>query len=192
MLPAINEEEWILSLKQRRIWWGVKEYEWYYHILFKGVEQLVPLGMIPLALLIYYNSKIYSAIKRPPNIELQGEEEISAINREKRLSKVLIGLVCVFNVCHAPRILWYIINAYNYQSIVYCPLQNPSTSGQSSWIYVLGLLYDLFLVINSSVNVIVYCAINERFKYYFLVFLTSPYNRFVQYISPMSPSASPV
>ena len=153
---------------------------------------MVPLGLIPLVLLIYYNAKIYSAIKRPPNIELQGEEEISAINREKRLSKVLIGLVCVFNVCHAPRILWYIHNAYNYQNIVYCPLQNPSTSGQTSWVFVLGLLYDLFLVINSSVNVIVYCAINERFKYYFLVFITSPYNRFVQYIFPVSPSSSPV
>ena len=140
--------------------------------------------MIPLALLIYYNAKIYSAIKRPPNIELQGEEEISAINREKRLSKVLIGLVCVFNVCHAPRILWYIINAYNYQSIVYCPLQNPSTSGQSSWIYVLGLFYDLFLVINSSVNVIVYCAINERFKYYFCCFVRTPFKKLARYVMP--------
>ena len=155
-----NKKEWTLSVGERNIWWLDKEYEWYYSILYKGLEQMIPLGAIPLAILIYYNARIYYAIKLPPNIELQAEDEISSINREKRLSKVLLGIVVVFNVCHAPRIIWYIYNAYNYKSIANCPIHYPHTTGQSSWTYVLGLIYDLFLVINSSVNTIVYCAIN--------------------------------
>ena len=106
-----NEEEWVLSVKERQVWWLDKEYEWYYNILYKGLEQLVPLGTIPLLMLIYYNARIYFAIKLPPNIELQMDEEIAIINREKRLSKVLLGIVLVFNVCHTPRIIWYIYNA---------------------------------------------------------------------------------
>ena len=142
------------------------------------------MGAIPLLMLIYYNARIYFAIKLPPNIELQLDEEIAIINREKRLSKVLLGIVLVFNVCHTPRIIWHIYNAYNYKSIVYCPIQYPNTTGQSSWIYVLGLIYDLFLVINASVNTIVYCAINERFKYYFCCFVRTPFKKLARYVIP--------
>ena len=182
-------EEWTLLLRERHFGWDDQDFDWYYHILYKGIEQIIPLGAIPLALLIYFNAKIYSAIKLPPDIELQAEEEISSINREKRLSKVLMGVVLVFNVCHTPRIIWYIYNAYNYKSIAYCTLQNPSTSGQSLWIYVLGLIYDLFLVINSSVTTLVYGFVNEKFRFYILSFILAPYKRVVtRYIFPPRPS----
>ena len=140
------------------------------------------LGAIPLALLVYYNLRIYTAIKIVPNIELQADEEIARINREKKLSKVLIGIVIAFNVCHCPRIVWYVYNAYNYKNIVNCPIHFPNTTGQSSWTYVLGLIYDLFLVINSSINTVVYCAINERFRYHLFSFLKAPYKRMIQYV----------
>jgi hypothetical protein len=186
-----NEAQWILSIEEREIWWLDKDYEWYYNILYKGLEQLIPLGAIPLAILVYYNARIYSAIKRPPNIELQADEEIASINREKRLSKVLVVIVFVFNVCHTPRIIWYVYNAYIYKNIVNCPIQYPNTTGQSFWVYVFGLIYDLFLVINASVNTIVYCAINERFRYYLFSFITAPFKKLVRVLIP-APSPSSV
>ena len=79
-----NEVTWTLSMEERQLWGSDKDYEWHYNILYKGIEQLIPLGAIPLALLVYYNARIYSAIKRPPNIELQADDEIAIINREKR------------------------------------------------------------------------------------------------------------
>ena len=172
-----NEVTWTLSIEERQLWGSDKDYEWHYNILYKGIEQLIPLGAIPLALLVYYNARIYSAIKRPPNIELQADEEIASINREKRLSKVLIVIVVVFNVCHAPRIIWYVYNAYIYKHIVNCPIQYPNTTGQSIWTYVFGLIYDLFLVINASVNTIVYCTINERFRFYLFSFIKAPFKK---------------
>ena len=177
-----------MLLRERHFGWSDQDFDWYYNILYKGLEQIIPLGVIPLALLIYFNAKIYAAIKLPPNIELQAEEEISSINREKRLSKVLIGVVLVFNICHTPRIIWYLYNAYNYKSIAYCTLQNPATSGQSHWIYVFGLMYDLFLVINSSVNTLVYGIVNDKFRYYVLSFILAPYKRVTSYMFPPQPS----
>ena len=135
---------------------------------------MIPLGVIPLVLLVYFNKKIHAAIKLPPNIELQGDEEIACINREKRLSRVLMRIVIVFIVCHTPRVSWYIYNATNYKSIVYCTLQNPTNSGQSPWIGILGLLYDMFIVINSSVNTVVYYSENDQFRHYFLSFICWP------------------
>ena len=144
---------------------------------------MIPLGVIPLVLLVYFNKKIHAAIKLPPNIELQGDEEIACINREKRLSRVLMRIVIVFIVCHTPRVSWYIYNATNYKSIVYCTLQNPTTSGQSPWNAFLGLLYDMFIVINSSVNTIVYCSANDKFRRYFLSFIFLPCQTILQRIN---------
>ena len=151
-----------------------QDYDGYYHILYDIVEQIVPLGVIPLVLLAYFNKKIHAAIKLPPNIELQGDEEIACINREKRLSRVLMKIVIVFIVCHTPRIIWHIYNATNYKSIVYCTLQNPTNSGQYPWSSILALLYDMFIVINSSVNTVVYCSANDKFRHYFLLFICLP------------------
>ena len=190
-MSSPNGVEWSISVKERSVWFLDEEYSWYYNYLYTNIEQLIILGSIPLGLLIYYNARIYSAIKLPPNIELQAGEEIASVNREKRLSKVLIAIVIVFNVCHTPRIFWCLYNAYNYRSIVYCPVQDPNTSGQTLWTYVLGLIYELFLVINSSVNTIVYCAINERFKYYLYTLVTKPFKKIAQYVHPSeSPSVS--
>ena len=86
-----NDAEWTISVKEREAWWLQTDYEWHYEILYKGVEQLIALGAVPLAMLIYYNMRIYWAIRIPPNIELQTEEEIASINREKKLAKVLIN-----------------------------------------------------------------------------------------------------
>ena len=143
-------------------------YEYYYKLIYEVFEQLFVLGAVPLALLVYYNLMIYSAFKLPQNIEIQAEEEVARNNREKKLSNVLIGIVITFMVCHSTRIIWYIYYTAIYQNIVHCPKHHPNTSGESPLTYILALIYDLFLVINSSVNTIVYCCVNARFRYYLL------------------------
>ena len=169
-----HTDEWNLVLRDRQFGLMAWDYDGYYHILYDILEQILPLGVIPLVLLAYFNKKIHAAIKLPPNIELQGDEEMACINREKRLSRVLMRIVIVFIVCHTPRITWYIYNATNYKSIVYCALQNPTNSGLSPWSGILGLLYDMFIVINSSVNTIVYCTANDKFRRNFLSFIFFP------------------
>ena len=169
-----HTDEWNLVLRELQFGSMAQDYDGYYHILYDIVEQILPLGVIPLVLLVYFNKKIHAAIKLPPNIELQGDEEIACINREKRLSRVLRRIVIVFIVCHTPRVIWHIYNATNYKTIVYCALQNPTNSGQSPWVGVLGLLYDMFIVINSSVNTVVYCSANDKFRSYFMSFIFFP------------------
>ena len=178
-----HTDEWNLVLRDRQFGLTAWDYDGYYHILYDILEQILPLGVIPLVLLAYFNKKIHAAIKLPPNIELQGDEEMACINREKRLSRVLMRIVIVFIVCHTPRITWYIYNATNYKSIVYCALQNPTNSGLSPWSGILGLLYDMFIVINSSVNTIVYCTANDKFRRNFLSFIFFPCRKILSRIN---------
>ena len=107
------QTSWMLTIKERDIWWREPEYEWYHKVLYVGFEQLVVLGVIPLFLLVYYNSCIYAAFQIPQDIEIQAEEEIRRRSREKKLSKVLMFIVMVFLFCNSSRIVWFLYYSTN-------------------------------------------------------------------------------
>ena len=133
-----------------------------------------------MVLLVYYNFSVYKAFKWPQNIEMMAAEEIIRNSREKRLSKVLISIVAVFMVCQSFRVIWQLYYSINYKNIVNCPKQIPSKSGEPPWSYVLALLYELFLVVNSSVNTIVYFTVNTSFRYRFMRYLMAPFRHLNQ------------
>ena len=164
-----NRTQWIITIQEREIWWHTPENEWYYKVLYQGFEQLVILGGIPLVLLMYYNFSVYDAFKLRQNIEIMASEEITRNAREKKLSKVLISIVIVFIFCQSFRIIWYFYYTINYNNIINCAKQIPSKIGEPPWSYVLALLYELFLIINSSVNTIVYFTVNSAFRYLSLI-----------------------
>ena len=181
-MTRANQSQWTLSVKDRQIWWHDQEYEWYYKVLYVGFEQLIALGAVPLILLIYFNYSIYLAFKLPQDIEIQASEEITRNSREKKLSKVLISIVTVFIFCQSTRIVWYLYYGVNFESIVNCPTEFPGTSGESPWTYVLALVYEFFLVLNSSVNTMVYFVVNGGFRYRILRCITAPFRRMANFL----------
>ena len=176
------QTSWMLTIKERDIWWREPEYEWYHKVLYVGFEQLVVLGVIPLFLLVYYNSCIYAAFQIPQDIEIQAEEEIRRRSREKKLSKVLMFIVMVFLFCNSSRIMWFLYYSTNYDNIIHCPKLFPGKSGERPWGYILALIYEMFLVINSSVNTIVYFLVNNKFRYKFLRICNVPLRYISQYM----------
>ena len=177
-----NRTQWIITIQERHIWWHNPDYEWYYKVLYQGFEQLIVLGAIPLVLLVYYNFSVYGAFKLRQNIEIMASEEIIRNTREKKLSKVLISIVIVFMFCQSFRVIWYLYYSINYNNIVNCPKQIPSKIGEPPWSYVLALLYELFLIINSSVNTLVYFTVNTAFRYRLMLYLMVPFRSTHHYI----------
>ena len=87
--------------------------------------------------------------------------------KQEKSSAVLIGIIAVFLVCHMYRIaLWIytlalptktLLNHYNYchaQGKYHIPVA----------IYYFTQLHHLFLVINSSVNFVIYCIMGRQFR----------------------------
>ena len=87
--------------------------------------------------------------------------------KQEKSSAVLIGIIAVFLVCHMYRIaLWIytlalptkaLLNHYNYchaQKKYHIPVA----------IYYFTQLHHLFLVINSSVNFVIYCIMGRQFR----------------------------
>ena len=177
-----NDSKWVVYLEKRKVWWRDENYEWYFRLLYEGFEQLIVLGAIPLTMLIYFNFKIYKSIRLPPNLEIQAADEILRLSRERKLADVLIIIVCVFIICHSTRISWYVYYTVIYDNMINCPKHHPSLSGESPWTYVYALIYDLFVVINSSVNTIVYCAVNAGFRFHFIRLLKLPLKKIVNIV----------
>ena len=178
-----DESNWVVYLGKRDVWWKNEHYEWYYRVGYEGFEQLVILGAVPLALLIYFNIMIYKGIGLPPNLEIQGAEEINRLSRERKLADVIIVIVCIFIVSHSTRISWYIYYTVIHDDIINCPKHHPTLSGVSPWTYAFALVYDLLLVINASVNTIVYCSVNARFRFHVIRLLKLPFKKLYDYFT---------
>jgi hypothetical protein len=112
---------------------------------------------------------IYLKIK-PPTILLPTDDSVggstsricSFTNHEKDLARVLIGIVIMFILCHILRLL---INFY--ETIVIRNAIACESAGQNDfplWGFVTITCSELLLVFNSSLNMIIYCCINQNFR----------------------------
>ena len=127
----------------------------------------VILGVLPLFLLAYWNYDIYKYRKIPHELIGKTDSIINRNNQENEMAKVLIGIVVIFICCHGIRIF---LNAYNaftlrhgtLESVLCMLLEN--YFGYPFWISILHEFKDLMLVINSSMNMIIYCYLNSNFR----------------------------
>jgi len=110
-------------------------------------------------------NSVNSKSKLGPKKSLSGADVIK--KKQEKSSAVLIGIIAVFLVCHMYRIaLWIytlalptktLLNHYNYchaQGKYHIPVA----------IYYFTQLHHLFLVINSSVNFVIYCIMGRQFR----------------------------
>ena len=139
----------------------------YYSTYYINLAVLFVLGIIPVSLLAYFNCVIYIKIK-PPTILLHTEDcgstsrISSCTSQEKDLARVLIGIVILFILCH---ILRLIINFY--ETIVIKNAIACESAGKYDfplWGFISITCSELLLVLNSSLNMIIYCCINGSFR----------------------------
>ena len=134
---------------------------------YQTICPLVVLGVLPLFLLAYWNYNIYKYRKIPQVLTGKTESMINRNNQENEMAKVLIGIVVIFVCCHAIRIF---LNAYNAFTLKHGTLETVlcmllgKEFGYSFWISILHEFNDLMLVINSSMNMIIYCCLNSNFR----------------------------
>ena len=119
----------------------------YYSIYYINPATLVVLGIIPLALLAYWNYNIYKHIKSASNWLQQNSSRLSRNNQENELARVLIGIVITFVCCHAPRIFLNFHEAIMIKHITLC--FSEGQDGLPLWPQITNEFNKLMLVINN-------------------------------------------
>lgn len=79
------------------------------------------------------------------------------------LALILAGIVIVFVVCHSCRFFLAFYHVSVVEKTSLCMEKNKPTQ-LPSWMYVVAPINHLMLMVNSSVNFIIYCAVGSRFR----------------------------
>ena len=166
----------------------------YYLKWYRNFARLFISGILPFSLLIYFNTIIYKAVKKSTNrrrrlsshanldtqrsiivqqAQANGSDEcernmikMRQIGRrksiftkridEENLSMVFVVIVTAFILCHT---LKFILNFYEgFMEKV----------GRTQATRIAGCFSNFLVVLNSSINTIIYCIMNTKFRNYFL------------------------
>ena len=81
---------------------------------------------------------------------------------EDSLAVVFMIIIFIFLICHAPRIILDIHELMTIKQSEYC--NQKGAFSYSAWSVILLSVSHFLLVVNSSVNMIVYCLLGSRFR----------------------------
>ena len=135
-----------------------------YIYYYTHLTRLIFTGVIPFFSLLHMNKCIFKAMRSSKNSlkQMPGKERLS---RKKIPQKSLITLgaiVMLYLVCNTPRLLLNCFE-YHYISIImkddFCVCNS-----LTFWFELLLTISQLCLVINSSVNILIYVSISAMFK----------------------------
>jgi hypothetical protein len=134
-------------------------------------------GIIPFVMLSFFNIKLFQEVKRTGNISDQkdhkptresiksiGRQFVNETSKEKQeieMAKVLIGIVVIFLLCHFLKNTCDVV--WGLSLFFPCIDSNEIAYEIGNYEIVCGL-GKLLIVINSSINMIIYCFINKRFR----------------------------
>ena len=136
-----------------------------YILYYKHVIRLLILGIIPLGLLAYWNYIIYKYMKSTPEVLRQCSNAHARVGEEKELAKVLIGIVVTFVCCHIIRIILNFYDAMVWKDVLKHGCKPTEVDILFPlWVVILENISHVMLSINSSVNIIIYCCLNAKFR----------------------------
>ena len=149
------------------LYWTQLALNWEYNFYYLNLAKLIFWGILPTILLIYFNLMVYLGMKSSNNIHNNNDKQ-KRFDQEKKLSIVMIGIVFVFIICHSLRTLalctfFLYSKCYNNIDTIDDDISSTIMLGPK-WIEITWLFSEILLVLNSSVNTIIYCCVNARFR----------------------------
>ena len=126
---------------------GVYRYIALFHVLLKTI--------IPIILLIYFNSTIYCALRKlyEKKRQISNIESESYKKTTRNISNliVLLSVVCVFVVCHALCPVHIISDVLNNKNEIDAS-EKYGCTGVKYWMLIVTTLSNFLIVVNASVN----------------------------------------
>ena len=121
----------------------------YYH----NWLRLLVIGILPFMAIAFLNISIYLAVRKRRNARRM---------QDVHLSIVLLIIVTTFVFCNLPRLILNMHEIFILDFIELC--KNSLLGGFPLWSIFFGFISNVFLVINSSANLFIYCIIGSKFR----------------------------
>ncbi|TRY64295.1 hypothetical protein TCAL_10256 [Tigriopus californicus] len=130
-------------------------------------SRLFVLGIIPFALLVFFNPKVknkglYARIRALNAFMPHPNRATSQRRSEDNLAAIFMGIILIFLICHFPRVMMNIHElAIIHRSASCAEADRPQFS---LWSLIMISVSHVFLVLNSATNMIVYCLLSLKFR----------------------------
>jgi len=117
-----------------------------YAVFYQNWTRFLVLGLIPMALLIFLNVRVFIAI-----------HSRKSSSKEMTYSTILLLIVAIFIICHVPRVALNIYEVFDYEKISIC--------GPPFWSVVFQVFSNGILpALNSAINFFIYFLAGRKFR----------------------------
>ena len=130
---------------------------YWYVTWYQNWARLVLLGVFPFLATSCFNFHIYLLLSKKRSIPPDTRRK-----KEENFFGVLLMIIVTFLVCNALRIFLNMHEIFVIDQIQLCKCSE--LGGFPVWVLILGFISPVFLVFNSSVNLIIYCIFSEKFR----------------------------
>jgi len=143
----------------------------FYNKVYKQYVEIFVTVVLPLLLLIALNLRIIYAIR----CQTMRTPSTSNDRREQYLTYLLVSIVTVFLFCNTLKfflVFYTELDVARTLRNLEC-IQSGTAPSYPNWMFILSPISHLFLVLNSSLNFLIYCFVGARFRVQFRRALSS-------------------
>ena len=131
------------------------------------------LGIFPTICVSFLNWRIYQKIRQSLSSTVQSglRRNKSSTNQERATGKTdnvqfftLLAIVVIFLICSIPRLIILMHETVIIDTLKCCISENRIGAGFPVWNLIIGKTSDILLILNPSLNFVVYCVVNKKFR----------------------------
>lgn len=124
--------------------------------------RLFSTALVPVILLLFLNTRIIIDLFSK-KVERFGSAKRQS--KEINLCLILLCIVLVFFLCHSARIILDIIEFSHVEQVINCPrIAAHQLWAPPYWAQVLYYVSHMMMMLNSSVNFVIYCLVGHTFR----------------------------
>jgi neuropeptide Y receptor type 1 len=126
-----------------------------YFLVYKTICYFIFRAIGPLLTLIILNYKLIKALQE---VRRRHEDLTRSGKHRENITLMLVVVVCVFIVCTLPDLFLRLIVAFR----EFFP--HLTRGLQWHWLSAMNAIANMLLVVNSSINFLIYCLIGKKFR----------------------------
>ncbi|TRY73705.1 hypothetical protein TCAL_00917, partial [Tigriopus californicus] len=127
--------------------------------------RLITTGLVPMVALIFFNWNIFRGIQMThERTRKKNKQKASEMN----LAAILLCIVFLFFICHFPRILLNVHEFFMLADMIQCE----QAFVPPAWFLCTTSFNHWLLIVNASINFLIYCSVGNKFKEIIMGFCT--------------------
>lgn len=128
---------------------GFCESHWSNAALYVGynVTWLVLIGLLPCCLMAFFYGKAIAQLRK--KVVPRCHASVSVMETRKKVTKMLMAITAIYGICWIPNLIFYVVWCFYLHGNV---------------MYTINEVFLVLLLVNSSINPIVYAAQNRLFR----------------------------